>query len=526
MKLKRTLSLIAVFMSLCTGFMSAGQKEFVIIEAKTRHQLNPQITESASDTQILTGLYEGLFSYNPVSLAPQYAIAVDIKVSRDKKRWTLKLNPEARFSNNEKITAASVRDSFITLLSNPDAPYASLLDVIKNANEFRNKKCSESDVGIYALSDTELMFHLKSQANYLPKLLCHPAFSVVHKNPKVYSGPFILKSNKNNEIILTKNQCYWDKNNVQMETIRIIQSDDAQQNVWNFNTGSVDWVANAIDATKLLNKKALCINAMFATSYFFFKDSKYKPSYKNSKEQCVWDYIEFREALFEAMPWNVLRAESFFPATTFVYPLTDYPGVEGFDYTDQIRAKELIKEARKKYNIPEDKILPLVFQIPANSFNISILAEIAKAFEELGIDLQVYETPSELYYSNVRTSNADVYFYSWIGDFADPLAFLELFRSDSSLNDSGFSNKEYDELLEKANETAEENRYDFLSKAETVLLDNYVVIPVQYSVAGNLIDLEETGGWAANAFDIHPLKYIYRKEPKINIPNVVKYSCE
>jgi oligopeptide transport system substrate-binding protein len=185
-----------------------------------------------------------------------------------------------------------------------------------------------------------------------------------------------------------------------------------------------------------------------------------------------------------------------------------------------------MKEARKKYNVSEDKIIPLVFQIPSNSFDITVLAEIAKIWGELGVDLQVYETPAELYYSNVRTSNADVYFYSWIGDFADPLAFLELFRSDSSLNDSGFSNKEFDELLEKANEVQEEKRYDYLSKAETVLLDNYIVIPVQYSVTANIINLEEIGGWSANAFDIHPFKYIYKKEPKINLPNVVKYSYE
>lgn len=526
MKLNKTLSLIGVLLSLCTGLTFAGQKELVVIEAKTQHQLNPQLTEAASDTQILTGLYEGLFTYNPISLAPQYAIAVDIKISRDKKRWTLTLNPQARFSNNEKITASSVRDSFITLLSNPQAPYSSLLDVIKNANEFRNKKCSESDVGIYALSENELMIHLKSQANYLPKLLCHPAFSIVHKNPKVYSGPYILKSNKKNEIILEKNPHYWDKANVQMETIRIIQSDDIQLNTYNYNTGLADWIMSAVDTTKLINKNALNFNAIFGTSYFFFKDSKYKPSYKNSNEKNLWDYPEFREALFEAMPWNLLRKQSFFPATTFVYPLTDYPGVEGYDYTDKIRAKELMKEARKKYNVSEDKIIPLVFQIPSNSFDITVLAEIAKIWGELGVDLQVYETPAELYYSNVRTSNADVYFYSWIGDFADPLAFLELFRSDSSLNDSGFSNKEFDELLEKANEVQEEKRYDYLSKAETVLLDNYIVIPVQYSVTANIINLEEIGGWSANAFDIHPFKYIYKKEPKINLPNVVKYSYE
>ena len=44
------------------------QKNFIIVEPARIHELNPQITSYASDSQILTGLYEGLFSYNPLTL--------------------------------------------------------------------------------------------------------------------------------------------------------------------------------------------------------------------------------------------------------------------------------------------------------------------------------------------------------------------------------------------------------------------------------------------------------------------------
>ena len=87
------------------------QQNFIIVEPVRVHELNPQITNYSSDSQILNGLFEGLFTLSPVSLEPQYAIAKEFKISRDKKRWTITLRDDAFFSNGEKITAESVRDS-------------------------------------------------------------------------------------------------------------------------------------------------------------------------------------------------------------------------------------------------------------------------------------------------------------------------------------------------------------------------------------------------------------------------------
>ena len=85
------------------------QQNFIIVEPVRIHELNPQITNYSSDSQILNGLFEGLFTISPVSLEPQYAIAKEFKISRDKKRWTITLRDDAFFSNGEKITAENVR---------------------------------------------------------------------------------------------------------------------------------------------------------------------------------------------------------------------------------------------------------------------------------------------------------------------------------------------------------------------------------------------------------------------------------
>ena len=97
-----------------------------------------------------------------------------------------------------------------------------------------------------------------------------------------------------------------------------------------------------------------------------------------------------------------------------------------------------------------------------------------------------------------------------------------MYRSSSTLNISGWKNAEYDDLLVKAAELNGIERIKLLSQAEQLLLDSALIIPIQHPVSRSIIDLNTVGGWASNSFDIHPLKYIFRRESKPNLPNVVK----
>lgn len=508
-KIKKTL-IFTGLLFLSTLILAAEEKKFTIVEPVREHDLNPHTTSYSTDAQMLTGLYEGLFTYDPVNLSPLYAIARDYRISRDKKRWTFTINPNACFSNGEKITASDVRDSWLRLLSTPNAPYASLLDVIVGAEAYRTGKGSPSDVAIYANSPESLSIHLVKPANYLPKVLCHPAFSVVHRTPTVYSGPFYLDDMQAGYYSLKKSQYYWDKENVALDQIDFYQSDDEKENAFYFNTGLADWVTANLDTSILIDKSAFHYNAEFATSYYFFKE-----------DDSVWSKVEFRTALFEAIPWDELRKDYYVPAQTFVYPLAGYPTVDGFSYTDAAEAKNLMTAAREKYGIPQNKKLVLLFEMPENSISTDRLALLSDAWAPLGVELQIRFKKSYEFFGHVKESDANLFIYTWIGDFADPLAFLELFRGDSTLNDSGWKNDEFDRLLNEAAEAGEEERYKLLGQAEAILLDSCMVVPVHHPVISNVIDKNTTSGWSENAFDIHPLKYLDKKAEKSTVPNVV-----
>ena len=495
------------------------QQNFIIVEPLRLHELNPQITNYSSDSQILNGLYEGLFSTNPLTLEPQYAIAKEFKISRDKKRWTITLRDDALFSNGEKITAESVRDCWLRMLANPTSPYSSLLDIIRGAEDFRNGRCDFSQVGIYATAENVLSIYLNSPANYLPRILCHTAFSITHSNPEIYSGPYELEIAADRRYILKKNPYYWDRANVTLERITFVQSENTDDNTYYYNTGEVDWVTASVNQQKLLDISAIQMSATFGTGYLYFKMSGRKPA--DSKCSKVWDYPEFRNAILEAFPWEKIHKKYLIPATTLVYPLSGYPQIDGFDYTDAIEASLKMKDAREKYGVASEEIIPLVMHVFENEFSEEEEKLLKEAFEPLGVELEIRKISSYLYYSTVAAADADIFITSWIGDFADPLAFLELFRGASTMNESGWKNARFDELLEQAASAGDAERLKLLGQAENILMDEGMVMPLYRSVSSNIIDVNEVGGWYTNAFDLHPLKYLYKKQPKYNSANIV-----
>ena len=496
------------------------QQNFIIVESVRVHELNPQVTNYSSDSQILNGLYEGLFTLSPISLEPQYAIAKEFKISRDKKRWSITLRDDARFSNGEKITAESVRDSWLRMLANPDAPYSSLFDIVRGAEAFRMGYGNYDEVGIYATAENVLSIYLNNPANYLPKILCHTAFSVTHSNPEIYSGPYKLEIAAERKYILKKNPYYWDKDAVTLERITFLQSDNAEENTYYFNTGAVDWVTGQVNQQKLLDLAAIQVNATFGTGFLYFKMSNRKPA--GAKTSKLWDYPEFRNAVMEAFPWEKIHKKYLIQANTLVYPLSGYPQIDGFDYTDQIEASLKMKDARKKYGIPEEETIPLVMHVFENEFDEADEQAMREAFEPLGIQLEIHAIPSWQYYATIGSADADILVTSWIGDFADPLAFLELFRGASTMNESGWKNEKFDSLLDQAATAGEADRLNLLGQAENILLDEGMVLPLYRSVSSNIVDLKEVGGWYVNAFDLHPLKYLYKKQQKFNSENIVK----
>lgn len=493
--------------------ISELQREMTIIDSIYQYDLNPHTANYASEAQILGNIYEGLFSYDPITLEPQPAIAESYTVSRDRLRWVFTIRKDAKFSNGQAITANEIRDSWIRLIDPAlEAPFASLIDCIAGVRDYRMGQGSADNIGINVRPNGTLAVTLTEPAEQLPRILCHHAFAVIPKEDDVYSGAYTLAMHDNGNIQLIKNNEYWDAKNTHIPSILIIQSDDLQENTFLFNTGAVQWVTGGANAQQILDTDAVQLAAQFATEYLFFRADRFP-----------WDRSDFRNALITAVPWDRLRSNALVPAQTFIYPLTGYPAGPGFIQYDIDDAKSQLQSAKRAAGIPEDEQLELVYAIPDGEY-VQKQAEILRqAWEELGIKVSIVKTPANRYFQSVTAGwKADLFNYTWIGDYADPTAFLELFRSNSTLNESKWVNKEYDQLLAQAARiSSSPQRMELLSQAEQILLDAGIILPISHPVSLNFISPHEIGGWYTNALDIHPLKYLYFKKQNIEIPNLV-----
>lgn len=519
---KTLLNLILFALALTFSFAEEApdfknQRELKVIVSDHPYNLDPYTAAYVSEAQILTGLTEGLFSYHPANASAQPALCESYKVSRNKKKWTFTICKDALFSDGSKITAETFRKSWLKLLKTENAPFASFLDCVEGAEDFRKGKTAEDEVGIKARDENTLIVNLTEASSHLPALLCHFSLSAVSEKENVYSGPFVLESYKDGQIVLKKNMNYREASSVALPSIRFIQSDDNEKNAFDYNNGLADWIESVADADKIINTSSIHANTIFGTSYLFFK---------NLNEP--WNSSDFRNALIEAIPYDKLRDKYPVKATSLVYPLSGYPDVNGIEGTDAADALELMEEARKKAGIPKNKKIPLVFAISDNDFYKNIAELLKEAWAPLGINLITQSTPDYRYTYSIKEWNADLFSYAWIGDYADPLAFLELFKSGSSFNVADYSNEKFDEYLKKASTSESlQERYENLSKAEQILLNDGEIIPISHSLSYHIINTQKIGGWSTNALDIHPLRYLYIKEEEFKAPEgmiFIKYQ--
>jgi peptide/nickel transport system substrate-binding protein/oligopeptide transport system substrate-binding protein len=484
-----------------------SRDELTVTFSRNEVQLDFRKSFLASEAQLFTAIYEGLFSYHPLTMEPIPAAAEDWDLSEDKKQWTFTLREDAKFHNGDPVRAQDFRAAWLSVLSpQRDAPYSSLFDVIEGAKEYRTGAAPNADkVGIFVLSDRTLIVKLNSPAFFFPSMLCHHSFSPIHPSmlnkedwsaaPPVSNGPFRIAEMDENKIVFAKANTYWDAESVSLNkiTIKYTETGDEASNLW--NSGEARWISGDVNFDTLTDRSGIQVNAMFATHYYFIR-SREKP----------WNDYRIRRALALALPWDEIRTGHLLPAKTLIYPLPGYPEVEGLADPELEEAAELLADA----GFPLGAGLPeLVIRITPSPEAARIGGLMATTWKEkLGVPVRVEVIPYNRYFQMLKTDGYTVGSSTWIGDFADPYTFLQMWRKDSNLNDAHYNDDDYEALLEKSMLEEGDRRWAILADAEKLLLERGSVLPISYSPAINIVDTGELGGWFPNALDIHPFKYL------------------
>jgi peptide/nickel transport system substrate-binding protein/oligopeptide transport system substrate-binding protein len=161
-------------------------------------------------------------------------------------------------------------------------------------------------------------------------------------------------------------------------------------------------------------------------------------------------------------------------------------------------------------------INPLIIRIPEGEDMISVASTLKEQWEKyLDVDVEIETLGYADYFDSLKAPGYSIGTTTWIGDYADPLTFLQMWTAGSNLNDSGYDNPVYDSLLDEAVKSPPKERYALMAEAEQMLLDGAVVLPLENYPAFNAVNLERLEGWFPNVLDIHPFKYLRLVSPRL-----------
>lgn len=482
-------------------------------------ELNPLKSQTTLEAQLFTAFYEGLVTYDPLTLRPSLGAASHWEFSPDGKRLTFTLRPDLKFSDGTPLTARDFVESwFLVIDPKTAAPFAALLDEVKGVQDWRKGVTKDrSQVGFQATDERTLVLDLTEPAPHMLSILCHYAFIPLHPQMRqsptsqvlFVNGPYKPKQLGEKHWVLEKNPLYWDAANVKMDQLDITFSNDSTRVTDAFRQGQYDWLADGIDGNSVINSRLISAAPLFGTSFLYFEVS-HKP----------WNDSRVRRALTLLLPLEDLRAAYLQPTSVLIPGFTGYPKPDSLVKQNKDEALKLLADA----GYPGGKGLPsLVLAMPEGSEFKRLGELISKAWNEsISLEVKPILVPGR-YYDQIAKLPHDMGYFSWIGDFLDPMTFLVLWKKDSSLNTFGYSDNEYEKLLSDAARQSNEDRLKTLSQAEGLLLNKALLIPLFHNPGFNLIDPDAVGGWYANPLDIHPFKNIYLK-PFKPLKNVVKFD--
>ncbi len=488
--------------------------ELVMAASRKSVTLDPLHTFTAFESQLFTALYEGLLSADPVTLAPRPGIASSWTVSDDGKTYRFTLRSDTAFSNGDRLRAKDFVDSWLRMIDPAaKAEYSFLFDVIKGVHDWRTGRLKDrGELGFRAISDRVLEVELERPAAHFLVLLTHIAFVPLHPSlvaaralwddarTLVSDGPFHLVSRTADEMVLEKNLRYWDARNVGFDRVRVRFYDDAKAATEDYLAGRVHW-STIGDYDMVTDPDQFEAFPMFSTSYFFF-----------ACDAAPWSDARVRRALALLVAWDEVRGEDLiFPTSRLVPSIGGYPEVKGIEERDAAKARSLLAEA----GFPGGRGLPkLVISVFGGSAAVEAARAMAATWNlELGLETDIREADGDEYFAGLRRRDFGLAVSTWIGDYADPLTFLQLWLTGSNLNDAGFSDPAFDAAVEEAVGIQDPSRrYRRLADAEQLLLDSAAVLPLNHSAVAHLINLTRIDGWYANALDIHPFKFIRFRE--------------
>lgn len=480
-----------------------------VIAAATPRTLDPCQASSSADLRLLAALFEPLVRLDPATLRPVAALAEHWQV-QDGLVWRFTLRA-ARWHDGSPVTAAQMRDGLLRhrLLRSPmDSLLLPLL----------------ADDGIVAVDERTLLLTTHRPVPHLLELLAVPVFVPLHPSQRsegtlgspagAWADPIALIGNGPLQVVGFRPRAWYDLApapayagpHTGRGPVRVLTVDDPAAQVRLFLAGQVDAALNpspdAVLALRAAGDPRLhAAVPSWGTEFLRVRAvAGQRAALPPGLAAALGGAIDRTALCTHLLGGTVVPATTLVPATVAArlgYPLVSAPP----------SGLAAARAALTKFG----PLPPIEVLAPSSApERVRLLEAVIDVWRrDLGVDARLTVLTGTVLRSRERAVDYDLCRGNWVGDFLDPITFLDLFRTGAGGNRTGWSNPAYDALLDQA-AAQPAQRLSLLAQAETLLLAQGPVIPLHHNSAWVLVrdDLE---GVSANALELMSYQAMHRR---------------
>lgn len=360
-----------------------------------------------------------------------------------------------------------------------------------------------SELGVRSIDQHELEIRLTRPVPYFPDILTNTVSSPVHPTSltgaggfakpgaTVSNGPFVLAEFiPGSSLTLRRNPNYWDSTAVAFDEVRYFFVPDENAEYLRFRSGELD-VTYSVPEHRFQELRAqagsgLQYRATLATIYLTLNTNRGPPRGKPGLREALSLAVN-REKITESVTGaGQVPAYSLVPDGVWHYTPAYYAWRDQSPGERLARARTLYADAG--YSATRPLRLRLLYNENEPVQRVC-LAVAAMWKEALGVETELVQMEFNAYLAaRADPAQWDVVRVGWTADFNDATTFLDTMTRDSPQNFGRWSNDEYARLMASA--AAEEDparRRDTLQQAESLMLNDYPLLPVYFYVTRRLV---------------------------------------
>lgn len=523
------------------GKFSGGILRVNSIEDYT--SLFPVAVNDVYSTHIISNTYESLFRFDQKTLETKPGLAESFDIDNSKTVYTFQIREGVKFHDDECFSGGTGREmdandvkyclDFVCSTHESNKWSSLFRDVIIGVDEYQNGT-SKSVEGIKVIDKYTLEIKIEDPLSSLPDMLAlmstaiYPKEAIDHygydglNNHMVGTGPFIAIAIENgNKVEFKKNKEYWRTdefgnqlpflNRVEVSFIKDKKAEldafkaDELDMVWGLPVEEIQNIMGTLEEAKEGKNKEFEVQSVNSLNIQYYGFKFTDKVFSNVNVRKAFNYAINRDSLVEF----VLDGEGVPAHNGFVPPMSGYPHekVKGFTY-DPVKAKALMAKAgyAKGKGFPE---LTLYLN-KSGGVNVKIAEFLISMLENnLGVKIVMETMPMSELFPKVEAGELSFWRFGWIADYPDPATFLNLFHSSNTEGKEGegnnyfsYLNPEYDKIFEAATKEIDaEKRNDLYAKADQIVIDDAVVMPIMFTVGIRLVNP------LIKDFDINEMEY-------------------